>query len=166
MEIRTATVDDAGAFLEHCLTLDNETRFMMLEPGERTTKVEEQAQRIRRICAAENQTLILAVEDNKVVGHVLGLGGRYRRNSRTAHVVVGVLGECSGRGIATQILSKLEHWAKGIGIRRLELTVMSHNERAVGLYKKIGFEVEGLRKDSLYVDGRYVDEYSVAKLLG
>jgi RimJ/RimL family protein N-acetyltransferase len=64
------------------------------------------------------------------------------------------------------MLSKLEHWAKGTGIRRLELTVMTHNERAVGLYKRIGFEVEGLRKDSLYVDGRYVDEYSMAKLLG
>jgi RimJ/RimL family protein N-acetyltransferase len=64
------------------------------------------------------------------------------------------------------MLSKLEQWAEGIGIRRLELTVMTHNERAVGLYKKIGFEVEGLRKDSLYVDGRYVDEYSMAKLLG
>ena len=51
------------------------------------------------------------------------------------------------------------------GLHRLELTVMVHNTAAVGLYHKLGFGIEGTRKDSLLVNGAYVDEYAMAKLL-
>jgi RimJ/RimL family protein N-acetyltransferase len=42
---------------------------------------------------------------------------------------------------------------------------MAHNERALALYRRLGFEVEGTRRDSVLVDGRYVDELTMAKLL-
>jgi RimJ/RimL family protein N-acetyltransferase len=56
-------------------------------------------------------------------------------------------------------------WARERGFHRLELTVMTHNERAIRLYKKMGFEVEGVKKHSLFVNGEYVDEYYMAKLI-
>jgi lipid II:glycine glycyltransferase (peptidoglycan interpeptide bridge formation enzyme) len=37
-------------------------------------------------------------------------------------------------------------WAIERGFHRLELTVNTHNERAIRLYKKMGFEVEGVKK--------------------
>lgn len=166
MEIREATTQDAQAFLAHCRQLDVESRFMMLEPDERTTTVEQQAQRLQGICSAHNRTLLLAVEGPEVIGHVAGFGGGYRRNSRTVHVVVGVVQAYSGRGIATSMLQRLDEWAASQGTRRLELTVMTHNCRAFELYKRLGYEIEGIRKDSLYVDGHYVDEYAMAKILG
>ena len=42
---------------------------------------------------------------------------------------------------------------------------MVHNERAIRLYKKMGFEIEGTKKHSLFVNGQYVDEYYMAKIL-
>jgi ribosomal protein S18 acetylase RimI-like enzyme len=42
---------------------------------------------------------------------------------------------------------------------------MVHNQRGVGLYKKMGFVIEGIKKDSLRVDGVHVDEYAMAKLI-
>ncbi len=42
---------------------------------------------------------------------------------------------------------------------------MVHNERAVGLYQKVGFEIEGTRKNSLFVNGKYVDEYYMALIM-
>jgi Acetyltransferases, including N-acetylases of ribosomal proteins len=48
-------------------------------------------------------------------------------------------------------------------LTRLELTVMVHNERAIALYKKMGFEIEGTKKRSMRIDGQYVDEYYMAK---
>jgi len=50
-------------------------------------------------------------------------------------------------------------------VHRLELTVMVHNERAIRLYKKMGFEIEGTKKHSLLISGSYVDEYHMAKLI-
>ena len=59
-----------------------------------------------------------------------------------------------------------ERWARERGgIHRLELTVMAHNFKAVALYERAGFTIEGSRRHSLLVDGSYVDEHYMAKLL-
>jgi len=42
---------------------------------------------------------------------------------------------------------------------RVELTVHTTNQRAFELYQRHGFEVEGIRRKSLLVNGRLVDEY-------
>jgi RimJ/RimL family protein N-acetyltransferase len=40
---------------------------------------------------------------------------------------------------------------------------MVHNEAAVSLYKKMGFEIEGIKKKSLNIEGKYLDEYYMGK---
>jgi RimJ/RimL family protein N-acetyltransferase len=47
----------------------------------------------------------------------------------------------------------------------MELTVMAHNRSAVSPYQKFGFVVQGTRRDSMLVEGNYVDEYYMARLL-
>jgi RimJ/RimL family protein N-acetyltransferase len=42
---------------------------------------------------------------------------------------------------------------------------MAHNERGIALYKKCGFEIEGMKKKSLYIDGEWIDEYYMGKIL-
>ena len=39
------------------------------------------------------------------------------------------------------------------------------NERGTGLYRKMGFEIEGLKRRSLNIKGTYVNEYYMAKIL-
>jgi RimJ/RimL family protein N-acetyltransferase len=56
-------------------------------------------------------------------------------------------------------------WALAHGMHRLELTVMAHNERAHALYERMGFVVEGRRRECLLVNARLVDELYMAKLL-
>jgi RimJ/RimL family protein N-acetyltransferase len=50
-------------------------------------------------------------------------------------------------------------------VKRLELSVMTHNERGIALYKKMGFEIEGTKRASIYVNGNYVDEYLMSKII-
>ena len=52
------------------------------------------------------------------------------------------------------------------GIIRLELTVECDNIHAKTLYEKQGFSVEGVRPKSMLVNGSYVDEYYMGKILG
>jgi putative acetyltransferase len=40
-----------------------------------------------------------------------------------------------------------------LNLRRLELVAYTDNERALGLYKKFGFEVEGLLRRHSFRDG-------------
>jgi len=80
--------------------------------------------------------------------------------------VIGVLQEYAGQGVVGTGLSRaMEDWAKRVGIHRLELSVMTHNIAAVALYRKMGFEIGGTARDTLFVDGRYVDEYMMPKLI-
>ncbi|WP_309247700.1 GNAT family N-acetyltransferase [Priestia flexa] len=64
-----------------------------------------------------------------------------------------------------QLFQQLEEWAKEQQIHRLELTVVVENVIAIHLYKKIGFQIEGTKKHSLRINGQYVDEYIMSKLL-
>jgi len=166
IQIREIREDDAEKFLALCHQLDRETQFMLLEPGERTTTIEEQHNRIKNILARGNQTIMVAEDpQDQLVGFLSATGGVYNRNRHTAYLVIGVLQGFAGQGIGTQLFTQVEKWARDHTIHRLELTVMAHNERAVRLYQKMGFEIEGLKKQNLLVDGKYVDEYEMAKLL-
>jgi RimJ/RimL family protein N-acetyltransferase len=165
INIREITVSDAAAFLEMCKAIDIETKFMMLEPGERTLGVDGQRERILGLLERDNATLLVAEAEEQLVGYIFADGGRYRRNRHCAHVVIGIRAAFTGQGIGRLLFDELFGWAYTHGLSRLELTVMAHNERGINLYKKMGFEVEGVRRRSLFVDGAFVDEYAMSKLL-
>lgn len=164
-EIRPITEADAGAFLDLCQRLDEETAFMMLEPGERKTTPDEQRARIAGILASPNSMIFVAEHEGQLVGYLAAMGGAYRRNRHNAHLVIGIRRAFTGQGLGTRLFQALEAWAPGAGLHRLELTVMVHNAAGLALYRKMGFQVEGTRVHSLRVDGRWVDEVSMAKLL-
>ena len=42
--------------------------------------------------------------------------------------------------------------SQGFGLHRVELTVREDNKNAIALYRKIGFEIEGLMRDAIKVD--------------
>jgi RimJ/RimL family protein N-acetyltransferase len=63
------------------------------------------------------------------------------------------------------LLRQAGNWAREHGLHRLELTVMAHNHRAISLYERMGFSVEGRRKQCLIVDGQFVDELNMAAIL-
>ena len=69
------------------------------------------------------------------------------------------------QGAGTALFEALEDWARASGVVRLELTVEGANSAARELYEKRGFVIEGLRQRSMRVNGEYVDEYYMAKLL-
>ena len=163
MLVRPIREEDSQAYLDLCHALDRETRFMMLEPGERTTTLEEQRQRIRAL--QPGQLILVAEEDQRLVGYLGTFSGTFRRNRHSAYIVVGIAQAFTGRGIGRKLFIKMEEWARQQEIHRLELTVMIHNERAVRLYQGLGFAVEGVKKDALKCDGRYVDEFHMAKIL-
>ena len=91
--------------------------------------------------------------------------GELSRNKHKLSLVIGVLQAEAGKGIGTRLFAAMEEWARKQVIVRLDLTVMTHNHIAVSFYKKSGFVIEGIKRQSLCVDGNYVDEYIMAKIL-
>jgi RimJ/RimL family protein N-acetyltransferase len=165
MNIRAIRESDSEQFLLLGKALDEETQFMMLEPGERTTTIEEQTHRIRSVLFEENQMIFVVEHKDQLIGFLGALGGNYHRNQHCAHIVIGIRQDFTDQGIGRQLFEVAEKWAIDHKLHRLELTVMSHNERAIHLYQKVGFNTEGIKQDSLLVNGKYVDEYYMAKIL-
>lgn len=166
MRIRPIRRTDAERFLTLVRLLDQQTSFMMLEPGERTTTATEQAERIESLLASDRNLVLVAENaDGTLVGYLAAHGGEFRRSQHMAWIVVGILAGHTGKGIGTQLFATLEEWARSRQFHRLELTVMTHNERGIALYRKMGFEIEGTKRHALRVNGEWVDEHMMAKLI-
>jgi RimJ/RimL family protein N-acetyltransferase len=145
--------------------LDQETSFMLLEPGERDTSVQALADELGAVAQSENSVVIVAESGGGLAGYVELTGGTFRRNRTTAYLVIGVLAEAGGQGLGSGLLAEAKRWAAAHGVHRLELTVMTHNQRAARLYERTGFSVEGRRSQCLVIDGRFVDELYMAVIL-
>jgi RimJ/RimL family protein N-acetyltransferase len=165
MKIRAIKESDSEQFLLLGKALDEETQFMMLEPGERTLTTEEQTERIKGVLSRDNQMIFVAEHESQLVGFLGAFGGNFRRNRHCAYIVIGIRQSFAGQGIGKRLFEALEQWAVDHDLHRLELTVMRHNERAIRLYQKMGYKIEGVKQDSLRVNGSYVEEYYMAKIL-
>ncbi|NUP67120.1 MAG: GNAT family N-acetyltransferase [Nonomuraea sp.] len=163
MEIGRATPGDADALLELQRCLDWESRFMLLEPGERDESAEALKRRLAEL--REPSFVLLARDSGIAAGYAEVEVMPYARARRTGYVVMGVRGAFGGQGLGRRLLETAAREAGQAGLTRLELTVMCHNRRAIGLYLSCGYRVEGLRRAALRVDGEPVDEYYMGLLL-
>ncbi|WLH10376.1 GNAT family N-acetyltransferase [Pseudomonas hefeiensis] len=113
----------------------------------------------------ERQVKLVALHQDQVIGH-LGL----EQYSRIRRAHCGSLGMCvavawQSKGVGSMLLSAaLEVADNWMNLRRVELTVYADNEAAIGLYRKFGFETEGLMRDYAVRDGGWVDTLAMARL--
>lgn len=163
MTIRQIKQDDSQKYLTMMLQLDSETKMMMLEHGERKDSPDQVRDLIEERIH-NRDFLFVAEEKDEIVGMIEAVKGSFQRIKHSAYVVTGILDAYSGLGIGTKFFEELDHWANLNDITRLELTVVKQNKAAVHLYKKSGFLIEGTKKNSMKIDGNYVDEYYMAKL--
>lgn len=167
MVIRPIKKEDAESFFHMMCLLDNETPFMMYEPDERqkrTTDISVLKSKIDDAVSGGDFLLIAEDDDGEIAGYIWAERGKLNRISHTAYIVVGIREAYRHQGIGTKFFQRMDEWAKENGIVRLELTVECANTAARNLYEKNGFIIEGKRKKSMKLDGRFVDEFYMAKL--
>lgn len=168
MVIRDIAETDIEKFYYMLCKLDEETKYMMYEPGERqkrTSNLDKLSTTIKK-AVLDNDFLMISENDKKdIIGYIWAERGRLNRIMHTAYVVVGIRKSYQKKGIGTEFFKLLDIWSKENNIKRLELTVECANVIAIELYKKSGFNVEGIRKNSMQLDGQFVDEYYMGKII-
>ena len=163
MEIRKIQMEDAYNYLDMLLNLDNETKFMMFEPGERPTDINIAKNIIDKSVNGDNLVLV-ATDGENIIGFLSVQKWRPKRIKHTGYVVIGIRERYRGMGIGSKLFSELDIWAIENKITRLELSVICSNTIAKHLYEKNGFKVEGIKKNAMIIDGKYVDEFFMAKI--
>lgn len=108
---------------------------------------------------------LVAELDERVVGAIgLAVNPRPRRR-HTADLGMAVDQDHQGRGIGSALLTAVIDLAdQWLGIHRIELTVMCGNDRAIQLYERHGFTIEGRLRDYSYTAGAYADAFTMARL--
>ncbi|MEO2204824.1 GNAT family N-acetyltransferase [Paenibacillus pabuli] len=165
MFIREIKPEDAEGFSLLMKQVETEADYMLMEPGERKGSPEQQRKWLERVDVENNSTVLVAEQDGQLVGYLAVIGGDTRRTKHSCYLVIGILKEYTGRGIGTHLFQRLEEWAMTHNILRLELTVVIQNEAGVSLYKKMGFEIEGIKRNSLWINDTLFDQYVMSKLL-
>lgn len=165
MIIRKIKISDAENLAALIQQVEGSSQYMLWEEGERKSDSDNQLKMIESMKNNENSTILVAENENGLVGYLMVIGGKARRNRHSGYLVIGILNGYRGKGIGTLLFEELEQWASKQKLRRLELTVVTRNEAGLYLYKKMGFEIEGTKRDSLFIDGEYLDEYYMSKIL-
>jgi putative acetyltransferase len=87
------------------------------------------------------------------------------RKRHSASLGIMVHTEYQGMGIGTKLLETVidlaDNW---LMLKRLELEVFADNEKAINLYQKMGFIIEGVHKKSAIRNGRYADEMVMSRI--
>jgi ribosomal protein S18 acetylase RimI-like enzyme len=107
---------------------------------------------------------LVAVSGGEVVGWCDVL-----RKERPIYAHAGVLGmgllpPFRRRGIGREMIRRTLNAARGFGFHRVELMVRENNTNAIELYKKVGFETEGVQRDAIQIDGVYENLIFMAML--
>lgn len=163
--VRSATENDAKSLSEVRLQIDGETENMDREPGE--AYIDEEG--FKRVIKADTEcarNLFLVAEVNgEIAGFSRCEGSKLKRYAHKVEFGVGVLKKYWGYGIGTNLLGESILWADSNGIKKIELNVLETNEKAAELYKRFGFEVEGvLKKDKLLSDGKYYNNLLMGRI--
>ena len=114
----------------------------------------------------EGDYLLVACINGEVVGNA-GLHQSSKRPRRAHAMWVGmtVREDLQGKGVGTALMQALVDLADGwLNVFRLELTVFVDNKRAIALYRKFGFEIEGTHKAYALRAGEYVDAHFMARI--
>lgn len=108
-----------------------------------------------------NTTIRCAVVEETDETNILGLVtlGNINPINQSAefHIMIGN-GVNRGKGIGSFATTEiLRHGFQNLNLNRIELTVMENNEHARNLYNKIGFKQEGIKRNSVYKNGQFVN---------
>ena len=122
-------------------------------------------QRLEAMPKTTYSLVAINADTNQLVGN-LGLVRQKDARQHVAGIGIAVRDDYHGQGIGSQLLIEAlkiaDDW---LNLSRIELMVYVDNEPAIALYKKFGFETEGTLKKYAFRAGKYVDAYTMARIV-
>lgn len=117
-----------------------ETDYLLSYPDENSFNAQQEAEFLKNKTESPNEIEIVALVDGVVAGTagIEAVGAKYKLKHR-AELGIAILKEYWGLGIGKALMEACIECAKEAGYTQLELNVVAENERAVALYKKMGF---------------------------
>lgn len=116
--------------------------------------------------AKDEALFVIADANDRAIGHV----GLYQIDHRVRSAAFGILiGDRSawGKGLGRACTRfAIEYGFDELNLRRIQLEVLATNDRAVKLYRSLGFVEEGRLRQAQWKGGEYIDITLMALFVG
>jgi ribosomal protein S18 acetylase RimI-like enzyme len=141
-----------------------EERWMVTRLDEFTGTDEWQAKIIRKLNSSSNSRFLAARIGPRIVGALSISGGEHDRLMHRGEIEIFVDSDCRGMGVGRALMEAAITWAKANPILdKLSLHVFGDNTRAIALYQRFGFIIEGRMIGAfLETDGSRRDNVAMA----
>lgn len=151
--VRRATPADADALVSLGRAVASEEELWLTYDRSRT----DERRNLRGVRRDPNVAIFVAETPTGIAGRLSIARDRHPYSPHVAEVGLMVAADQRRRGIGSALMAEAMKWARSAGITKVELEVFPHNEPAIALYRKLGFEEEGRRRGRYRIGGHQVD---------
>ena len=159
--IRLAEPADAASLVALAEAVGAEPERWLIAGG-KAPSVADERRYLRSLRGYAGAAVLVADVDGRVVARLSIARDTHPACAHVADLGLMVAREERRRGVGTQLLEAAVDWARARGVRKLELHVFPHNEGALALYRRFGFEEEGYRRGHYRRGADYVDAILMA----
>ncbi len=142
--LRNGVKEDGAEVYEVFNATHAETDYLLSYPDENSYDPKQEGDFLEKLTNSANSIEILAIVDGKIAGTagIEPIGEKFKVKHR-ADFGISILKEYWGLGLGKALAKACIQCAKEAGYVQLELNAVAENERALSLYKSLGFEEFG-----------------------
>lgn len=160
--LRMARISDALPLIKTVKEYLADSNYIPQSPEEFNMTLEQEQKWIHSFLEKDNSLLILAEFENRIIGNIDINGHTRKMMQHTAVIGMGMLLEWRNTGLGTQLLQHGIQWAKQNTILELLwLQVYTENLAGITLYKKMGFEENGILPNFFKHSDRYYNNLTM-----
>ena len=163
---REASQEDAEKMIKFYNEVGGETDFLSFGKNEFIKEISAYKTNIDGVKGEVNSIIVLVTAEDQIIA-IASIHSNQK--ARTKHV--GTLGIVIGKqywglGLGRKLMDYLIEWSKSNGVtKKISLITNENNNIAIGLYKQIGFGVEGLIRNDNYINGVFNNTIIMGLLL-
>lgn len=167
MMLSEAKPEDAEELMRYIAQVGGETDNLMVDENGLGYTLEQEQSFLRSCCERGDTVMLTGRVDGKIMStSQIGCTSSRARSRHVGVLSITIAKPYWGLGAGTAIMTALLHFARGIDIEVVELDVRADNDRAIGLYKKMGFETTGTHRRAMkFADGSYQDTHLMQAFL-
>ncbi|USL40589.1 GNAT family N-acetyltransferase [Priestia megaterium] len=120
--------------------------------GEFLTPLSEYELFLSSVKQEQNSLIVVAEKEEKIISIASITSSQNPRNKHVGTLGIVVEKSYSGLGLGRQLIE----WAHtNKQTKKIELVTREDNQRAISLYRQLGFQTEGLKEKDTYINGVY-----------
>jgi RimJ/RimL family protein N-acetyltransferase len=164
--VRNPSPQDAHSFVQIMRDVASEGQYTMAEPDEVSWTDNSKREDIREHLEEPGDLALVAEVSGKVVGFIEFENGRRRRTIHSGMFSIFIERGYREIGVGSALITSLLDWAaQHPFIEKVTLAVFETNKRAIAVYEKLGFQIEGRCPRDMKFGTEYVDSILMYKFV-